>query len=156
MTPQLDTLRHVPLFRSLTGDETHRLDTQCFWRRYEAKRQILGHGEGGTDVFFVISGVVVITESHVTIPALNLNTNTVTLAAWIKPGLQVANAGVIFCRGGGTVAGNEDIEAFTQEPGLHGLGNRLLVIDDENRVLAHCVNRSGRLLREGSAGVAKL
>src|SRR6266850_5820955 len=57
MTPQLDTLRHVPLFRSLTDDETHRLDTQCFWRRYEAKQQILGHGEGGTDVFFVISGV---------------------------------------------------------------------------------------------------
>ncbi|HZF34108.1 MAG TPA: Crp/Fnr family transcriptional regulator [Candidatus Angelobacter sp.] len=54
----LETLRHVPLFRSLTDDETHRLDVQCFWRRYEAKQQILGHGEGGTDVFFVISGVV--------------------------------------------------------------------------------------------------
>src|SRR4030095_9216937 len=58
MTPQLDTLRHVPLFRSLTDDERHRLDTQCFWPRYEAKQHILGHGEGGTDVFFVISGVV--------------------------------------------------------------------------------------------------
>ena len=58
MTRQLETLRHVPLFRNLTDDEAHRLDTQCFWRRYEAKQQILSYGEGGTDVFFVISGVV--------------------------------------------------------------------------------------------------
>ena len=58
MPRQLETLRHVPLFRSLTDDEAHRLDTQCFWRRYEAKQQILGHGDGGTDVFFVISGGV--------------------------------------------------------------------------------------------------
>ncbi len=58
MMRQLEPLRHVALFRSLTDDEAHRLDTQCFWRRYEAKQQILGRGEGGTDVFFVISGVV--------------------------------------------------------------------------------------------------
>jgi autotransporter-associated beta strand protein len=44
-------------------------------------------------------------NSHVTIPALNLNTNTVTLTAWINPGGPAANAGVIFCRGSGTVAG---------------------------------------------------
>jgi CRP-like cAMP-binding protein len=55
---QLETLRQVPFFRSLTDDEVQRLDTQCFWRRYEGKQQILGRGEGGTDVFFVISGVV--------------------------------------------------------------------------------------------------
>jgi CRP/FNR family transcriptional regulator, cyclic AMP receptor protein len=58
MTRELPTLRHVPLFRSLTDDEARRLDSQCFWRRYEAKQQILGHGDGGTDVFFVISGIV--------------------------------------------------------------------------------------------------
>src|SRR5882672_11345502 len=58
MMRQSETLRHVALFRSLADDEAHRLDTQCFWRGYEAKQQILGHGEGGTDVFFVISGVV--------------------------------------------------------------------------------------------------
>src|SRR5262245_9052316 len=52
------TLRQVPLFRSLGDDEVQRLDAQCFWRRYEAKQQILGHGEGGTDVFFVVRGVV--------------------------------------------------------------------------------------------------
>jgi autotransporter-associated beta strand protein len=44
-------------------------------------------------------------ESHVTIPPLNLNTNTVTLTAWINPGAPAANAGIVFCRGGGTVAG---------------------------------------------------
>lgn len=43
--------------------------------------------------------------SHVTIPALNLNTNSVTLSAWINPGTPAANAGLVFCRGGGTVAG---------------------------------------------------
>jgi len=58
MTRQLETLRHVPFFRSLSDDEAHRLDKQCFWRRYEAKQQILGRGEGGTDVFFVIKGTV--------------------------------------------------------------------------------------------------
>lgn len=58
MMRQSETLRQVPFFRSLTDDEVHRLDTQCFWRRYEGKQQILGRGEGGTDVFFVISGVV--------------------------------------------------------------------------------------------------
>jgi len=44
-------------------------------------------------------------NSHVTIPPLNLNTNTVTLSAWVKPGGPAANAGLIFCRGSGTVAG---------------------------------------------------
>ncbi|HWQ91798.1 MAG TPA: LamG-like jellyroll fold domain-containing protein, partial [Clostridia bacterium] len=43
--------------------------------------------------------------SRITLPALNLNTNTVTLTAWINPGLPQADAGVIFCRGSGTVAG---------------------------------------------------
>jgi CRP/FNR family transcriptional regulator, cyclic AMP receptor protein len=58
MLRQSETLRPVPLFRRLSDEEIRRLDTQCLWRRYEAKQQILGHGEGGTDVFFVISGVV--------------------------------------------------------------------------------------------------
>ena len=58
MTRQLETLRHVPFFRSLTDDDVRALDKQCFWRRYEAKQQILRRGEGGTDVFFVIGGAV--------------------------------------------------------------------------------------------------
>jgi autotransporter-associated beta strand protein len=60
------------------------------------------------------------TNSHVTIPALNLNTNTVTLAAWVKPGTPAANAGIIFCRGSGTVAGL-DLTA-----NVDGSGNRTL------------------------------
>lgn len=62
-----------------------------------------------------------VSNSNVVIPALNLNTNTVTLAAWIKPAsTPVANAGVIFCRGGSTVAGMN----FT--PNLNGAGDRTL------------------------------
>jgi photosystem II stability/assembly factor-like uncharacterized protein len=38
--------------------------------------------------------------------ALNLNSNTVTLTAWIKPvGTQNDWAGIVFCRGGNTTAG---------------------------------------------------
>jgi autotransporter-associated beta strand protein len=44
-------------------------------------------------------------NSRVTIPPLNLNTNTVTLTAWMNPGTPAANAGVVFCRGAGTTAG---------------------------------------------------
>ncbi|HYG23905.1 MAG TPA: LamG-like jellyroll fold domain-containing protein [Verrucomicrobiae bacterium] len=44
-------------------------------------------------------------DSHVVIPPLNLHTNTVTFAAWIKPGLPPANAGLIFSRSSGTTAG---------------------------------------------------
>jgi len=44
--------------------------------------------------------------SRVTVSPWNLNTNVVTLTAWIKPSaLQAANAGIVFCRGGGTTAG---------------------------------------------------
>ncbi len=51
-------------------------------------------------------------NSHVTIPPLNLNTNTVTLTAWIKPAAPAAFEGLIFCRGGGTVAGMNFTGAF--------------------------------------------
>jgi CRP/FNR family transcriptional regulator, cyclic AMP receptor protein len=53
-----ETLRHIPLFRQLSDEEVWRLDTQCLWRRYEAKQQILGYGENGRDIFFVVSGLV--------------------------------------------------------------------------------------------------
>lgn len=46
------------------------------------------------------------TNSWITIPALNLNTNTVTFTAWIYPiGSQAAYAGLVFCRSGSTAAG---------------------------------------------------
>jgi hypothetical protein len=45
-------------------------------------------------------------NSWLTMPALNLNTNTVTITAWIYPiGSQAAYTGLFFCRSGGTVAG---------------------------------------------------
>jgi hypothetical protein len=44
--------------------------------------------------------------SKITLPALALNTNTVTIAAWIKPaGPQNPFEAIAFCRGGNTVAG---------------------------------------------------
>ncbi len=44
--------------------------------------------------------------SRVTLPPLNLNTNTVTIAAWIKPaGAENPFNAIVFCRGGDTVAG---------------------------------------------------
>ncbi len=46
------------------------------------------------------------TTSILTMPALNLNTNTVTITGWINPtGIQADAAGLVFCRGGTTVAG---------------------------------------------------
>ncbi|HUI06163.1 MAG TPA: LamG-like jellyroll fold domain-containing protein [Verrucomicrobiae bacterium] len=45
-------------------------------------------------------------NSYLTMPALNLNTNTVTITGWINPAsAQVGWAGIAFCRGGSTVAG---------------------------------------------------
>ncbi|MBW8863771.1 MAG: autotransporter-associated beta strand repeat-containing protein, partial [Verrucomicrobia bacterium] len=67
-------------------------------------------------------------NSHVAIPPLNLNTNTVTLAAWIKPGLPPANCGLIFCRGNGTVAGLD----FTGSLDVNG-----------NRTLGYTWNNEG-------------
>jgi alpha-galactosidase len=47
-----------------------------------------------------------VNNSWLTMPALNLNTNTVTITAWIYPsGSQAAYTGLLFCRSGSTVAG---------------------------------------------------
>jgi len=47
-----------------------------------------------------------VTNSWVTIPALNLNGNTVSITAWIYPiGSQADFTGLLFCRSGTTVAG---------------------------------------------------
>jgi CRP-like cAMP-binding protein len=58
MAQSAQTLRNVRLFRRLTDEEMRRLDRQSVWRRYEAKQQVLGYGDRGTDVFFVASGQV--------------------------------------------------------------------------------------------------
>jgi autotransporter-associated beta strand protein len=61
-----------------------------------------------------------VSNSHVAIPPLNLNTNTVTLAAWVNPGAPPANSGIIFSRSGGTVAG------LNYTANLDANGNRTL------------------------------
>lgn len=51
----------------------------------------------------VVNGV---SNAWVTVPALNLNSDTVTITCWLKPiGVQAPWAGVFYCRGGSTVAG---------------------------------------------------
>lgn len=46
------------------------------------------------------------TGGFVEIPPLNLNTNTVTITAWVKPtGTQSTNASIVMCTSGDTVAG---------------------------------------------------
>ncbi|MCX7045115.1 MAG: hypothetical protein NTX50_06485 [Candidatus Sumerlaeota bacterium] len=46
------------------------------------------------------------TDTAVSISALNLNSNHVTISAWVRRnGTQVNNTGLVFCRGGGTISG---------------------------------------------------
>jgi CRP-like cAMP-binding protein len=52
------TLRQVRLFRRLTDEQIRRLDSRCLWRRHHAKDEVLGHGDAGTDVYFVAAGLV--------------------------------------------------------------------------------------------------
>ncbi|SHI50114.1 Cadherin domain-containing protein [Rubritalea squalenifaciens DSM 18772] len=44
-------------------------------------------------------------DDKVTIPALHLNSNTVTISGWLKREGHESFAGVVFCRGGSTVSG---------------------------------------------------
>lgn len=56
--------------------------------------------------------------SSITLPALNLRTNTVTITAWIKPsGPENFLEGIVLCRGGDTIAG------LNYGTTLDGLGN---------------------------------
>jgi alpha-N-arabinofuranosidase len=60
-------------------------------------------------------------NSQITLPPLNLNTNTVTITTWVKPGaFQNSWAGLVFCRGGTTVAGLS--YTGTQSGGNYTLG----------------------------------
>ena len=46
------------------------------------------------------------TGDYAEIPSMNLNTNTLTISAWVKPdGIQNDWAGIVFCRGGSTTSG---------------------------------------------------
>ena len=45
-------------------------------------------------------------DSDIAIPALNLNTNAVTMTGWVKrSGVQTAWSGILFCRSGSTTSG---------------------------------------------------
>ena len=60
-------------------------------------------------------------NSWINVPALNLNTNTVTITAWIYPFSTMADyAGVCFYRSGGTVAGINYGGSFGSNTGMIG------------------------------------
>ena len=60
-------------------------------------------------------------NAWINVPALNLNTNTVTLTAWIYPtGSQADYAGLLFYRSGGTVAGLGYGGSFGSNAGMIG------------------------------------
>ena len=87
---------------------------------YDSAGSFNGTGEGG--IAFGVPGVTNApftgfeannlagqfngTDSDVAIPALNLNTNAVTITGWIKrSGTQTSWSGTVFCRSGTTVSG---------------------------------------------------
>jgi len=87
---------------------------------YDSAGNFNGTGEGG--IVFAVPGVTNSpftgfennhlaaqfdgADSDVAIPALNLNTNAITITGWVKrSGAQTAWSGLVFCRSGGTTAG---------------------------------------------------
>jgi Concanavalin A-like lectin/glucanases superfamily len=58
-----------------------------------------GFGPNNGAALFSASG------TPISLPPLNLNTNTVTITAWINPATQVANAGIVYSRSSGTTSG---------------------------------------------------
>ena len=61
MSRPTDTLAGIPLFRSLDAAELAALSARCLWRRVEAGQWIIDHEDDGTDVFFVVAGLVRVT-----------------------------------------------------------------------------------------------
>jgi CRP-like cAMP-binding protein len=51
-----DSLEGIAVFAKLASAEREALARRCVWRRFEAGRHILGHGEPSRDVFFVVEG----------------------------------------------------------------------------------------------------
>lgn len=75
-------------------------------------------------------------SQYATAPALNLNSNTVTLTAWIKRnGAQNDWAGILFCRSGNTTAGisirNTNELRYHWNDGGYGWASGLTVPDNE-------------------------
>ena len=87
---------------------------------YDSMGNFNGTGEGG--IVFGVPGVTNSpftgfegnnlaaqfngSDSDVNLPAINLNTNTVTITGWVKrSGTQTAWSGIVFCRAGTTASG---------------------------------------------------
>ncbi len=51
-------LERIEIFRDLDPREIERLTQRVNWRNYTAHQQIIGHQEGSTDVYFMVSGTV--------------------------------------------------------------------------------------------------
>jgi hypothetical protein len=101
------------------------------------------------------------TNSWITTPALNLNTNTVTITAWIYPvGSQAASAGLVFYRSGSTVAGmnyngagtdlgytwNNDSGSWSWSSGVQPPPNRwsfVAVVVQPTKTVVYLINTNG-------------
>lgn len=71
------------------------------------------------------SGVLIapVPNSRITLPAFNLNTNAVSLTAWIYPmSVPSAYAGIVFCRGGSGMVSGLDYSGTTNVLGERTLG----------------------------------
>lgn len=97
------------------------------------------------------------TNDYASLPALNLNSNTVTMTAWIKPnGTQNDWAGLLFCRGGNTTAGislrNTNELRYHWNDGGYGWSSGLTVADNEWTHVALVVSPSSvKIYKNGIA-----
>ena len=98
-------------------------------------------------------------NSILTMPALNLNTNTVTITGWINPtGIQADSAGLIFCRGGTTIAGlnfsgSANELRYTWNGLRFGVSTGLFVPTNQWSFFALVVRPTGATLYMGTNGV---
>lgn len=58
MAQPAQTLARIPLFRSLAAEDLVRLDRWCQWSRFAPKAVILDYEHEGTEVYFVVNGLV--------------------------------------------------------------------------------------------------
>jgi hypothetical protein len=100
--------------------------------------------------------------SYLTMPTLNLNTNTVTITGWINPsGAQADWSGVVFCRSGTTVAGLNFGQAsyitnelrFTWNNNYFAISTGLIVPSNEWSFVALSVTSTGATVYVGNGAV---
>jgi hypothetical protein len=102
--------------------------------------------------------------SYLTMPTLNLNTNTVTITGWINPsGVESDWTGVVFCRSGTTVAGLSFGQAsysgitnelrFTWNNNYFGISTGLIVPSNQWSFVALSVTSTGATVYVGNGAV---